>query len=597
MTVFVSGLVLLAVASSSARGEQDDPSDKKALLDRLLAAYLKYELPLPPKDAPMAKYQVAWTTNEKGKEGSLIALGFLTREAGPKSHAEMLIGTSQHLAWDKAQPSKVKPEIGVQKGIVIAGRGQFQTNSCLATALQCHERGWTELAMALYDLSMKEPFEHHIEREDHDRRGTPITEVAFLAWAHRANELFYPDTDRSVILRRLKVLITAEPRLNVGYNRDLVASLEAALVPGTGTPGSIESLIDDLVELCPADLHGDPPPRALALIERGFDAILGLLAHLGDKRLTRFYPSGFGSHIPTYPFGVGGICAMLLGDLAGHETAKTWGEDQADDGVWKARAQAWFEMAGANGEEPYLLENALPPGKWPNAYVLRVLSKKHPDQLDRLYREILEKRTDMESWPVADQVARSGLPRERKVELLKVGARHKNLDHRYAALLSLQKFDAEAGVAPLVECLEELPPTCPGKYSDSRESYFALLVGWTADPRPWKALAAAARRADAGLRLELVSKVSWEGTDGELRKQQVTFLAEFLTDESLRDVKNEPAKFDDRCAAHRFPRIEVRNVAAMYLASILGLEDDPEPSWTVDQWSEFRERVKKSIPQ
>jgi hypothetical protein len=595
ISILLLGVVHATFASCAADGKEHSTKDMEDLLDRLLAVYRKYELPLPPDHAPLVKYAEAYAVDEDKKRHPLVSLGFLTKEARPGNHAEILIGTSRRLVWGNDQPKQVKPVPGVEAGIEIAGYGQFQTNACFATAIQCHARGWTELATKLFEMSMKEPFEHHVERDDYDLKATPITEVAFLAWAQRANELFRPETDRSVSLRRLKLLIVAEPRLDVQYNRDLIASLEAALVPSKGKPGSIDSMIDDLVELCPCDLNSDPRPQALALIERGFDAVPDLIAHLDDHRLTRFDSTGLGSHGFNYPFPVGSVCVMLLEGLVGYETRRTWDAEQPDDAAWKAKAQAWFEKAREKGEEQYLIENALPAGEWPNRYVLRVLSKKYPNDLVTLYRDLLEKRRGMQSWPMTDQIARSGLEHGQKLDLLRSGARHKSLEHCYAALGSLQELDPVTCVTLLVETLDQLPPTCQGMYPDCRESSFGLLVRGTADPRAWTALASAARRADVGLRLELLNEVIWQGTEGAIRTQQVAFLASFLTDETLRVMADNVAKFGSTCAAHRFPRIEVRNATAMWLASILGLKENPEPSWNAEQWADLRGQVLKAV--
>jgi hypothetical protein len=222
------------------------------------------------------------------------------------------------------------------------------------------------------------------------------------------------------------------------------------------------------------------------------------------------------------------------------------------------------------------------------------LGKKYPKDLANLYRDLLEKRPGMESWPLAVEIVRSALPREEKLELLKVGGRHENLDHRYSALWSLQEFDEEAGVALLARALDELPASPQGMYRSCREASFGLLVRRSADARVWKALASAARRADAGLRLELIAMVSWEGTEGAIRKEQLAFLSGFLSDETIRVVVDSPAKLDN-CTASRFPRIEVRNYAGMRLATILDIEEVPEPEWTSEKWETFRDRVKKLI--
>ncbi len=570
---------------------QDEAQKRKVVLDQLLAAYLKYGLPLPPKDAPLVTCEVGETRDEKDERKPLISLGFLTKAAGPKTQAEVLIGTRRIHAWGNARPKEVKAERGVETGTEISGFGtQFKTNACLATALQCHSRGWTEFAIVLLDRSLKEQFDHDIPREADEQRGSSLTEVAFLAWAHYVTELFHPKSNRSAILEHLKILIATESSLDVDLNRRFIADLEAALRTRKAEAGTLEALIDDLLELPPGDLNVNPPADVLAIIEKGFEAVPALMDHLEDRRLTRFVDTGVGSHVPTYPYSVGDISAVLIWALAG------WEEGRDDDGEWKRRVREWFEKAKGIGEEAYCLANALPAGKWPNQYVLRILARKYPRRLAELYRDLLEKRSELVSWPLTDQIVRSGLSRDEKLDLFKTGARDANLDHRYYALRSLQEFDPDACVSPLVETLDTLPARSKGRYwASCREASFGLLVSRTKDPRAWKALAAAARRADVGLRLELMSQISLSGTDAENRKEYVGFLSGFLADKTLRDVTSDPVKFDSAFAARRFPRIEVRNAAAIMLMPLLGMEMEPNPEWTQEKWASLRERVEKTL--
>jgi hypothetical protein len=568
---------------------QDEAQKKKVVLDQLLAAYLKYGLPLPPKDAPLVRYETGETTDEKDERKPLISLGFLTKAAGPQTQAEFLIGTRRIPAWGNARPKEVKAEPGVETGTEISAGGLFKTNAWLATALQCHSRGWTGFAIVLLERSLKEQFDHDIPREGDDQRGSSLTEVAFLAWAHHVTELFRPKSDRSAILEHLKILIATESRLDVDLNRRLIADLEATLRTRKAEPGTLEALIDDLLELPPGDFNMNPSAEVLAIIERGFQAVPALMDHLEDRRLTRFVATGVGSHIPTYPNSVGDISAMLIWALAG------WEEGRDDDGEWKRHVREWFEKAKGIGEEAYLLANARPAGKWPNLYALRILAKKYPRKLAELYRDLLEKRVELVSWPLTDQIVRSGLTREEKLDLLKTGARDANLDHRYYALRSLQEFDPDACVSPLVETLDALPATSKGRYWACREASFGSLVSETKDTRAWKALGAAARRADVGLRLELMSEISLSVTDAANRKEHVAFLSGFLADKTFRVVASDPVKFDSAFAARRFPRLEVRNAAAMMLVPLLGMEEEPNPEWTQEQWGSLRGRVEKTL--
>jgi len=574
---------------------QEAASDKKALLDQLLAAYAKYELPLPPKDAPLVRCVIGETIDQNERRTPLVALGFLTNPPGPDHPAKILVGTRLYPSVGTNELKVVKPERDVADDIQRVGFGHFQTNACLAVALQCHSRGFTDLAVTLYDLSAVKTFEHEIEREDYDRPGTPLTEVAFLAWSHRANDLFLATTDRSQSLRLLKALMAAEPRLKVKANEALVASLEASLLPSNAKPGTVEARVDDLIDLGPCDLIQDPPRRALALIELGFDAVPNLLAHLEDRRLTRHYPTGLGSHFPEYPWTLGGICSDLIRDLAGWKAAQAWDTEDHDPLEWDRRAREWFKQASLVGEERFLLENALLDEDWPNRYILRVLSKKYPARLGDVYGELLEKHPTMNSWPLATELASSGVARDQKIDLLAKVATRPQLKHRIPALGALRTLESDQFIPLLVDALETLPSTTTEPYGLAPEALIGSLVAGTPDPRAWKALGGAARRAEVGLRLELLSQVDRDGEKGDVRKEQIAFLAGFLSDDSLRDAAAHPKEYAAFYAARQFRRIEVRNYVAMKLASILGLGGYPEPDRSPEEWADLRDRVKQAI--
>jgi hypothetical protein len=48
-------------------------------------------------------------------------------------------------------------------------------------------------------------------------------------------------------------------------------------------------------------------------------------------------------------------------------------------------------------------------------------------------------------------------------------------------------------------------------------------------------------------------------------------------------------------AGFTFVRLAVRDVAAMTIASILGMPDRPDRDWTPGQWEGLRARVKQAL--
>jgi len=140
-----------------------------------------------------------------------------------------------------------------------------------------------------------------------------------------------------------------------------------------------------------------------------------------------------------------------------------------------------------------------------------------------------------------------------------------------------------------------MPPTPKEPYWRSREAGLANLVMETDDARAWKALLAAARRADVGLRMELMNPMYYTYIGQRQRKQRLEFVAAFLDDATVRDEKSDPTLFEGPYAGFTFPKMEVRNFAAMQIACILHLSEDPKPGWTSKEWTALREKVRANL--
>ena len=124
---------------------------------------------------------------------------------------------------------------------------------------------------------------------------------------------------RSEIVRSGRLSPTATvSELNTAENQLLLKSLDAALVLSKAKPGSLEALIDALVDVvsCKVDIFSDElDPRYLRLIEAGFEAVPVLSNHLDDIRLTRVYWPGF-NNFRGYHLQVRHLVSGLLEGLA-----------------------------------------------------------------------------------------------------------------------------------------------------------------------------------------------------------------------------------------------------------------------------------------
>jgi hypothetical protein len=458
----------------------------------------------------------------------------------------------------------------------------------LVLALQLHARGWSGA-----DEFFVKGIRQKIEK-------APRRELRLVAWNYWDRRLLDSTTDYwPAASPQMKALLNDEPDLGIPEHRALLKSLDAALVPGKGKPGSVEWLIDDLVNVNGIYerygwFDGFSDPRFAQVFDLGFEAVPALIEHLDDDRLTRCRkPRNYDLKWsePAYHYRVRDVASDLVQMIAGTDRPERKGNPAGE----KLAAAAWWDKARNQGEEAYLLAHVLPSeakDERPNSAQVRLLGKKYPRAVARVYREVLENRPRIDSWALAEAVATSSLSREEKVELFALAAGNKNLDHRCTALWKLKDLEAERFVTLLVATLDGLPRTPVGPYRDCREATFATLVCTTDDPRAWRALERAARQADPGLRMEMLRKTDYPPPTPTQRRLRMSFLAAFLDDETVCDTSVDRVGFDGFHEGCRFPRLEVRNFAAMRISTVVKMPADPTPEWSAADWAKFRDRIR-----
>jgi hypothetical protein len=594
-TAIVGCLFLVAMPASGVADSLDD----------LLRDYREYGLPEPPKEARLVRFfSGSWTVGKDGAETPYSHLGFLLQPGDERHGAVVLVGTVRY----ETRPKEIKiVEIDPNTVSLKNVHGEwtsvaFGINAGLATALQCKARGWDKLAQRLWDQSIRETSGHFISVWCLHPNQPPKTALAMTAWVYYMNQLMEPNTDRRAILDRMKLLISREPKLNNETNQALLKCLQQALVPSRAKPGTPEALIDGLVEWCGStsiwsdDTNEDP--RLLALTELGFDAAPALIEHLNDGRLTRSYMPGF-NNSPARPLCVGQIVADILQRLSGYELDRDFLDRLHGEGFDKAKAREWFAKASKIGEEKYLVENALPAhvderADEPNRQILTVLAKKYPGRFPEIYRRLLRGRPEMASDSLAKLIANGPMIKAQKIELFRTAAETADLRQRTTALRQLKDLDHEHFVAIVVKTLEGFEKKPKNTYLDCPESELAGLVAETGDPRVWQSLAKAARRVDVGLRMEIINNAGWGDDDKAPEyRRRLEFFAGFLNDETVRTLTGHQDDFFR--AGKDFPRLEVRDFAAMQIASILNTGDTPNKRWTAKDWADFRTRIRERL--
>jgi hypothetical protein len=369
-----------------------------------------------------------------------------------------------------------------------------------------------------------------------------------------------------------------------------------SLVPTLAKPGSAEAIIDELADFSggkkPDGLRADPATATDRLLALYFEAVPSLIDHLDDERLTHHVTSGF-NNSPTWHRQVRHVVSELLQDIAGDEMKKDWLTRQHGNTVAKEDALAWWGKAKEAGEEQYLVDHVLPTNpesESPNDLILKRLANKYPKHLPKIYTTVLEDRSHIDTGSLATALVASPIARNVKIQLLVKAGKHSNLIHRRAAFWVLKDFDHERFIDLLVQTLEKLPETPAEPYWRCPEASFACLVGATSEPRAWEALTKVAKQVDVGLRMELIQSAC----QNEKTKQcQIRFLSSFLDDDSIREEKSNPKMFEGPFAEFHYPRLEVRNHAAMTLAWILKIKSEPNPEWGEEEWKKLRDQVAR----
>ncbi len=588
---------LVSLHRANARSEDAEVRRRAAALvetleermDYLLSLYRDYELPMPPAGAKPVLYR---SRREAGKEGQNPAsgtLGFLLRAGGKRQTTVFLEGVrQQELCWrpeitalDPTGLSAADAEMVVRYASVGAGDG-------LGMALQCEARGWHTLAGALKDAT---------GRSDRPPCSSKHT-LCRMAWEYWAGQLKRPVADWPGINKRLLKLLAEDDGLATDENRALLASLGLTLAPREARRGTVEALVDGLIDVtepwlspCAAAEGAEQDPVYVKVAERGFELIPVLIDHLNDDRLTRTESWPF-SAVPSMPYlRVGELARHLLRDMTGEECTEP------------VAAREWWRMAREQGEEAYWSEHAYTAKNTGNVQnspceaMLRLLARRHPRALAGVYRKLLDEHPDMQDAAVVDAIAISDLSREQKIELFTRAARGK-LPHRHCALWQLRKLGAGQFDALLADTLDALPDKST---SESPESSLPVLAGLTADHRVWQSLERLSRRSKKAIRASVV-QAAFEARGPGLLQRRVRILSTFLDD----DTKAEGVLGTwDNSAEIRwhFSYIEIRNLAALALAVVLQLPTDLPPedadegkaAWNPDQWEALRDKVRWAL--
>jgi hypothetical protein len=554
-----------------------------ASLDELLKAYRSFGLPLPPKEAKLVRYKSGGGGLVNGEvQPKRYGLAFLLEPGTSTKRPTFLLGVLKWQPhWDP-HPQEVNPAPDAVKDVDLFSEDQ------LALALQCHARGWDKLARDLLANS----------RKDADR--PPEKQLGQLAWDYWTSQLTEPKSDRALAAKHLKQQLGQDKELDTEANRALLKSLELALVPSKAKPGTVEALIDGLV-----DYHAntgtmglfEPEERYWRIAKLGFEAVPALIEHLDDERLTRATMTGF-NNFRSWHLRVEHVVSDLLQGLAADDLGRNWLQRQQGYAVEKVEAQKWWDKARKVGEEAYALEHLVcvegtQEQPHVSAHLLALVQAKYPKNTPSLYRNLLDKSPEVASGPLVRAVLRSSLPAKEKLELLVYGAEHKENHHRLPALRALKEVDQKEFTTHLLATIESFPEDVTEAYWRCPEPEIAKLAIEADDPRIWQTLEKVAKRSALGLRMELLNHFSGS-TTAPHRPERLRLLARFLDDAALRDLASSK-KFDGPCAGFMYDKLEVRDFVAMEIAPLVGIEIEQNPKRTPEEWAKIRKQVQEAV--
>jgi len=559
--------------------------------DRLLTQYRSYDLPEPPADAQPIVCELRGCVINGNRKVVHVSqtFGFLVANEGEENPDTVLFGT-ESLPLDRVgkvthiDPNKV--EIG---NVAYSFAGM---PSGLATAVQCKARGWDTFAHTLWKQSILK----HDKTAGNSYKfyrptlGDKPADVVMATIAfHHYRVCLYDDLDWKPAARKLLKIETPTAGLHDEY---FVETVTAALKPSTAEPGTTEALIDDLIE---SKGPWDSQNKRITVL--GIDAVPTLIEHVDDERWTRGYGMGLG--LSTQYYQVGDYCKSILRGLAGEpeysirEVRKSKLND-SDGYISKTKARKWYRRVRKLDEEQYLLDHALPKNDYPNETILLAIAEKYPQRIRRLYEEFLSKplADDEESQAefMAEVVANSRLRSAEKVALLTLAIEHRDITHRMAALSCLEKLDFQQYFAYLRKALKSLPKTASNDYWP----FFVWGVAESNDVETRVILLAIAKEGGPELRMQLIHEVAIVHSRAKNLKDRdkwrnyaVNFAKTFL-DDSRSCGSSLSEQLGGLWAEDSFPKMEVRNLAAIHLGRLLGVKEHPQKDWTPREWSAFR---------
>lgn len=472
-------------------------------------------------------------------------------------------------------------------------------NMGLVTGIQLIRMGNRDIGVRLIGKSLGEDSGHHRSNFKSPAAEPPILMLARTCLAAAMNDITTPSPDFDDIHAKVSRLVADQPELDSKATRWALKGLEASKAHKPASPGTMARIVDDYLmsgstQGALSYRSGETSPAELALILKGFEAVPALLKQRDSKRFTNHLMEGFNNFV-SYPMDAGQVVNAYLKRFANNELGSNWlrrqqGATAEDDAV-----TAWWKNASGMGEEAYVEKYAVvrdKDGKLSLSNELLIIANdRYPELLPKFYQTCL-KMPHSSGAVDGFLAANDALPLLKRIELLKQGVATNVSAHRNSAIRLLSDLDPALADELLLKIVKNAPNSASEDYWLDQDANLGGLVSRTSDLEVWRALDALIKRADLGMRMELIDHLEPKGESSpEIIDFYLSILDRYLDDETIRDNSTDE-KFSGPCAGFPFDQISVRNYINTRWAAWLKLElRKPEKGASKAQWADYRSEV------
>lgn len=592
---------------------------KQPNLIELGKLYRALELPLPPKEAFFAIIAHGYPSPPEthASPNLYYELRFATGGPYPKAkyrtwfgHKVMLRHQLQVVFTSAPEPEAVLRFIKMNQ-LDGGTNHEFGTRLELVFAIQCELLGHFDLAQFFYRRCQKlatEPFNHTLILD---------------AWNYWARELTHPRRDRADVAKKLHQIVdkhdyfailetveggrSGRTKELIDKARILLDQLDLILKSGHAKAGSIEAMIDDLLEdpsdyddgeFWPEDKdlsverapisgeNPDPIARKLnaesKLRNLGVSAIPFLIEHVDDQRPVRCtlkhlsYDQGDGDRTINISdfLTVGSRVRNILSTFFDLDRVKSTKDNYT---------MAWTNLQ-INTEEQFVARK-LDAMISINDDFIRFSFYRYNKKLLEAYTNSLKQNAKMNPFHlVPSLIADSNFPKPTKIEMLTKLAHCGHLSQHYDTLTALFKVD-NAAFSKI--CAESLPKW-GSKYDRHSQDRLPLglfdLAFRSEDQKVNEWVKSQGKNLPLNDKLRFLDRLASERIAGPNWLEILSYLCQFLDDATI----YQPGKDEHllRFLPGKFEEIAMRNFAALQILKCLSIdlslsEETSESTWEV----------------